>query len=138
MAQEKLNENVENVENVVNEPYSKTFRIYARQYPKKDGKGSFFGYTKVNGVGKATHQVKCTMNCGTLPIKEQGYYLIQVDKSTVSIQHAKPNADGKKYLDVLWLQERPITCVRDVDYEAKIKALKEKEVQEILDDDLPF
>ena len=131
MAQEKI-ENVEKVSE------TKVFRIYAKQYQKKDGKGSFFGFTKVNGVGKATHQVKCTMECGSLPIKESGYYLVEVEKGTVSIQHAKANADGKKYLDVLWLQERPISCNRDVDYEAKVKELKEKEVAEILDDDLPF
>lgn len=132
MAQENLmNENVAKVEE------TRTIRIYAKQYQKKDGKGSFFGFTKVNGVGKSTHQVKCTMECGSLPIKESGYYLLEVLQKTVSLQKGK-TVDGKKYLDILWLQERPVSCRRDVDYEAKIKALKEKEVEEILDDDLPF
>lgn len=132
MAQENLmNENVERVAD------TKTIRIRAKQYQKKDGKGSFFGFNKVNGKGNSTHQIKCTMNAGSLPIKEAGYYLLEVEANTVSLQKGK-TVDGRKYLDVLWLQERPVSCRRDVDYEAKIKALKEKEVEEILDDDLPF
>lgn len=132
MAQENLfNENLERVVE------TKVFRIYAKQYQKKDGKGSFFGFTKVNGKGQSTHQVKCTMECGSLPIKESGYYLLEVAQKAVSLQKGK-TVDGKKYYDTLWLQERPISCKRDVDYEAKIKALKEKEVEEILDDNLPF
>lgn len=114
----------------------KTIRVYAKEYTKKEGKGTFFGFLRINGTtGKSTHQVKCKKEAGTLPIHERGYYLIDVEAENVSIQKTKEET----LLPVIWLAKFA-NVRKDVDYEAKIKARQEAEVKSLLDadDELPF
>ena len=110
----------------------KTIRVYAKEYNKKDGKGTFFGFFRVNIKGEFTHQVKCTKIAGTLPISERGYYQIDVLPENVSIQKAKE----ENFKPVMWLKAFA-NVHRDVDYEAKLKAQAQAEVDDILED-LPF
>ena len=111
----------------------KTIRVYAKEYNKKDGKGTFFGFFRVNVKGEFTHQVKCTKIAGTLPISERGYYKIDVLPENVSIQNNRKEENLKP---TMWL--KAFTNVRrDVDYEAKLKAQAQAEVDDLLED-LPF
>lgn len=111
---------------------TKTMRLFAKEYQKKDGKGKFFGFFRVNFEGKFTHQIKLKQEAGSLAIKESGYYLIDVENDKVSIQKPKES----NYKPIVWLSSYA-NLRRDVDYEAKVKALKQQEVDELLED-LPF
>ena len=105
----------------------KTLRVYAKQLQAKNG-GTFFAYKlKVKNGEKITYyDVRGKKTCTNLP-RETGYFLLQVEDDKISLQEGK--------YPVLWL-EQVANCYRDVDYEAKVKAMKQEKVNEIVSDNL--
>lgn len=109
---------------------NKTLLIYAKKFNKKDG-GTFLGFYRVSRLtGKFTHHVKCTMDCGSLPIKEPGFYELEVNDTEMSLQKSKQEG----YLSTLWLQERPSNVKRAVEYEAELNKKQLEEINDILND----
>lgn len=105
-----------------------TIRIYAKKYERKDGGKPFFGYSLFRENKDITPtQVKCTMECGNFPIKEQGYYLVDVVKS--SIQGEVKSTSNPK--NILWVHEFE-NCRRDKAFEEYVTQKKEEETQAFL------
>ena len=80
----------------------KTLKIYGRAIETKEGdKFVQYSYTK---DGKTFYQVKFTKDCDFLPNKE-GYWAIDVEFGDISIQKSKPNEEGKKLNDTIWVKK---------------------------------
>lgn len=109
-----------------------TIRIYAKKYERKDGGKAFFGYSLFREDKNIPYtQVKCTMDCGNLPIKEQGYYLVDVTKSSIQGEVARITDLGPVYRNTLWVHEFE-NCRRDKAFEEYVAQKKEEETQAFL------
>lgn len=105
-----------------------TIRIYAKKYERKDGGKPFFGYSLYLEDKKIPFtQVKFTMEAGNPPIKEQGYYLINVLESGVK-KETTPNG---KDVNILWVRVFE-DCRRDNAFENYVKEKKQKATQDFL------
>ena len=105
-----------------------TIRIYAKQVEKKDGSGKFWSYSTKKG--NEYINVKATMECTGLP-REKGYFKVTGDKECFSYQEKSEH----RKLATIWVRGN-VTSVRDVDYEAKVRELKNKKLDDLVSDQL--
>lgn len=104
-----------------------TIRIYAKQFQTSKGK-TFFTYNlfredKTIPVTK----VKTTLDAGNLPIKENGYYLVDVVDGSLQTGVIENNYKH----DILWVRKFE-NVRRDNAFEKYIKEQKQKSVQDFL------
>lgn len=105
-----------------------TIRIYAKKYERKDGGKPFYAYSLFRENKEIPYtQVKCTMECGNFPIKEQGYYLVDVVKSSIQGE-VKATSNPK---NILWVHEFE-NCRRDKAFEEYVAQKKEEQTQAFL------
>lgn len=109
----------------------KTIRIFGKEKTVGEGdkKQKFisFSYTK---DGKVFYQVKFNQTCDNVP-KTEGYWLITLDSEDVSIKKVKPNENGFKNNDILWIANIS-KKVKDTVYEEEVAKRKRQEVEDVL------
>ena len=105
----------------------KTIRIYSRLV-KLEGGRTFFSYSLKKG--NEYYNVKGTKDCTGLPV-EKGYFKVTGEDNAFSIQ----NKSASNKYSTIWIRGH-VTAVRDVDYEAKQSALKQAEIDSVINDQL--
>lgn len=103
-----------------------TIRIYAKQFKASNGKPFFVYNLFREDKSIPVTKVKCTMDAGSFPIKENGYYLVDIDGS-LQTGVVENNFEH----NVLWVRKFE-NVRRDNAFENFVKEQKIKATQDFL------